>query len=78
METIMILEQARRQADLTEQLSEALVTAAICADEIRAIVHAELGSLRNRQVAATETSTRIRPGMLTSRKHYPRALAPGI
>ena len=38
----MILEQAQRLADLTEQLSEALMTAATCADEIRAILRAEL------------------------------------
>ena len=42
METVMILEQARRLADLTEQLSEALMAAAICADDIRAILRAEL------------------------------------
>ncbi len=35
----MILEQAQRLGDLPEQLSEALMTAANCADQIRAIVH---------------------------------------
>jgi DNA-binding response OmpR family regulator len=42
METVMILEQAQRLVDLTEQLSEALMAAAICADDIRAILRAEL------------------------------------
>ena len=37
-------EKAQRLADLADQLSEALMTAAICADEFRAIVQAELGS----------------------------------
>ncbi len=40
----MILEQAQRLADLTEQLSETLMAAAICADEIRAILPTELDS----------------------------------
>jgi len=44
METVMILEQAQRLADLTERLSEALMTAAICADDIRAILPTELDS----------------------------------
>ncbi len=38
----MIQEETQRVADLAEQLSEALMTAAICADEIRAILRAEL------------------------------------
>ncbi len=38
----MIQEKTRRVADLAEQLSEALMTAAICADEIRAILRTEL------------------------------------
>jgi len=37
-------EKTQRLADLAEQLSDALMTAAICADEVRAIVHAELDS----------------------------------
>jgi len=40
----MIQEKTQRLADLAEQLSEALMTAAICADEIRTIVQAELDS----------------------------------
>jgi DNA-binding response OmpR family regulator len=44
METTMISEKTQRLADLSEQLSEALMTAAICADEIRAVVQAELDS----------------------------------
>lgn len=40
----MATEEAQRLAELAEQLSEALMTAAICADEIRAIVQAELDS----------------------------------
>jgi len=56
----MIQEKTQRLADLTEQLSEALMAAAICADEMRAIVHTELDSVRKSQVVATET-TRIRP-----------------
>ena len=40
----MVQEKAQRLADLAERLSEALMTAAICADEIRAIVQAELDS----------------------------------
>ena len=35
---------ARRLTDLTEQLSEVLMAAAICADEIRAILRTELDS----------------------------------
>ncbi len=42
METPMIQEETQRVADLAEQLSEALMTAAICANEIRAILGAEL------------------------------------
>lgn len=38
----MVHEKSQRLADLAEQLSEALITASICADEIRAIVQAEL------------------------------------
>jgi len=38
METAMILEQAQRLVNLTERLSEALMAAAICADDIRAIL----------------------------------------
>ncbi len=37
-------EKAQRLADLADQLSETLMTAALCADEIRAIVQAELDS----------------------------------
>ncbi|GAG48436.1 unnamed protein product, partial [marine sediment metagenome] len=44
METTMVQEKAQRLAELAEQLSEALMTAALCADEIRAIVQAELDS----------------------------------
>ena len=44
MGTIMIPEKTQRLADLAEQLSHALMTAALCADEIRAIVHVELDS----------------------------------
>ncbi len=62
METTMIQEKTQRLADLAEQLSEALMTAAICADEIRAIVHAEIDSVRKSQGVATETVTRIRAG----------------
>jgi DNA-binding response OmpR family regulator len=45
----MILEQAKRLVNLTERLSETLMAAAICADDIRAILRAGLdgrGSLR--------------------------------
>jgi hypothetical protein len=42
METVMLHEQAQRLADLTERLSEALMTAALCADDIRSILRAEL------------------------------------
>ena len=38
----MIQEKTQRVADLDEQLSEALVTGAMCGDEIRAIVRTEL------------------------------------
>jgi DNA-binding response OmpR family regulator len=38
----MIQEETQRVADLAEQLSEALMTAAICADEIRAILRTKL------------------------------------
>ena len=38
----MIQEKTQRLADLAEQLSEALMTAAICADEIRAVLRTEL------------------------------------
>jgi len=38
----MTLEKAQRLLQLTHQLAEALMTAAICADEIRSVVHAEL------------------------------------
>lgn len=37
----MTLEKAQRLLQLTHQLAEALMTAAICADEIRSVVHAE-------------------------------------
>ena len=37
----MTLEQAQRLVNLTEQLSEALMAAAICADDIRAILRME-------------------------------------
>jgi DNA-binding response OmpR family regulator len=40
----MTPEKTQRLADLAEQLSDALMTAAICADELRAIVQAELDS----------------------------------
>ncbi|MCK4660762.1 MAG: hypothetical protein KAV82_14675 [Phycisphaerae bacterium] len=40
----MIHEKAQRVADLAQQLTAALMTAAICADEIRAIVQVELDS----------------------------------
>ncbi len=40
----MIHEKTQRVADLAEQLSEALMTAALCANEIRAIVQVELDS----------------------------------
>jgi len=40
----MVQEKSQRLADLAEQLSEALMTAALCADEIRAIVQVELDS----------------------------------
>jgi DNA-binding response OmpR family regulator len=42
METPMTQEETQRVADLAEQLSEALMTAAICADEIRAVLRTEL------------------------------------
>ena len=58
----MIQDKTQRLADLAEQLSEALMSAAICADEIRAIVQAELDSVRKSQPVATEAATRIRPG----------------
>ncbi len=48
----MIQEETQRVADLAEQLSEALMTATICADEIRAILRTELdgrASVRWRQ-----------------------------
>ena len=56
MENTMIQEKVQRVSDLAEQLSEPLMTAAICADEIRAIVQAELDSVRKSQVAATESA----------------------
>ena len=58
----MIQEKTQRVADLAEQLSEALMAAAICADEIRAIVQTELDRVRKTQVVATEAAMRIRPG----------------
>lgn|GEM_PF-4632963 len=57
----MIQEKTQRLADLAGQLSEALMAATICADEIRATVQAELDSVRKSQVVATEVATRIRP-----------------
>lgn len=42
MESTMIPEKTQRLADLADQLSEALMTAAICADEIRAVAQDEL------------------------------------
>jgi DNA-binding response OmpR family regulator len=42
LETAMTSEKAQRFVQLTNQLVEALVTATICADEIRAAVRAEL------------------------------------
>lgn len=44
MVTTMNPEKTQRLADLAEQLSDALMTAALCADEARAIVQAELDS----------------------------------
>ncbi len=62
MKTTMVQEKPQRLADLAEQLSEALMTAAICADEIRAIVQTKLVGVRKSQIVATEAVTRIRPG----------------
>ena len=57
----MIQEKTQRVADLVEQLSEALMTAVICA-EIRAIAQAELDSVRKSQGVATEATMPISPG----------------
>ena len=40
----MVQEQTQRVADLAQQLTETLMTAALCADEIRAIVQVALDS----------------------------------
>ena len=53
----MVQEKSQRLADLAEQLSAALMTAAICADEIRAIAQAELDRVRKSQAVATEAAT---------------------
>lgn len=42
----MTQEKVQRLADLVAHLAETLMSAAVCADEIRAILHAELDELR--------------------------------
>ena len=58
----MALEKAQRLAQLTDQLAETLMTAAICADEIRAVIHAELdghGVVRRVQNTGCSALSRI-------------------
>jgi hypothetical protein len=59
----MIQENTQPLADLTEQLSEALMAAAICADEIRAILRTELDSHTPvRWGRSQDTKLRVPPG----------------
>jgi DNA-binding response OmpR family regulator len=58
METTMNSEQAQRLTDLTAQLSETLMTAAICAGEIRIVLRTEL-----------DGRTAVRPGRSQEATH---------
>jgi DNA-binding response OmpR family regulator len=61
METAMTTQKARRLAELTNQLAETLMTAAICAQEIRTEIHAELNG-NDGAFAGQFSNTSVRNG----------------